>query len=692
MNAPPYATRPGSRFPPGATAQPDGVNFSLFSRHATRVELLLYAQAESPEPFQVIPLTPERDRAFAFWHVFVEGLPPRTCYTWRADGPQDTEATGRRFVPSKELVDPRARAVTDAVWDRRRAADPGDAGHASFRAVVTESLPHPRPRAAPRGLEGAIVYELHVGGFTRHPSSGVKHPGTFAGLVEKIPHLRELGVTHVELLPVMAFDEQDVPAGAAARGLRNYWGYSTHSFFSPHPRYCNDAARGPHEFRALVDALHEADIGVLLDVVFNHTAEGGADGPVINFKGLANDSFYHLDPGDRRRYRDYTGCGNTVNCNHPPVTAFIVHCLEYWVEEMGVDGFRFDLASVFARDPNGQLMTDPPVPWMIESSRTLSRVPLVAEAWDAAGLYQVGAFPGMAWSEWNGRYRDAVRRFVRGDPGLAGEVATRIAGSADLYADDCRLPANSINFVTCHDGFTLHDLVSYQAKHNHANGEDNRDGTDDNASWNCGVEGETSDPAVTTRRLRQAKNHVAILMLSRGVPMLLAGDEVSRSQSGNNNAWCQDNELSWFDWTLVDVNRDMLRFTREVIALRRRHGCLAANRFFDGRPIAGRGVPDIAWHGARLGEPPWHGGPDRILGFTVAGLSTDEEDLHVVLNMSDDSVDAGLPAVPGRCWHLAVDTSAPSPGDVVERARQRPHPAPSYPVRGRSVVVMEARA
>ena len=552
------------------------------------VELLLYAEADSPEPFQVITLTPEQNRTFFFWHVFVEGLPPRTYYTWRADGPTDTEQTGRSFNPRKELLDPWARAVTDALWDRRRAADPQDASHTALRAIVTEPPPRQRDPVAPRALDGAIIYELHIGGFTRHSSSAVKHPGTFAGVIEKIPYLRALGVTHVELLPVMAFDEQDVPAAAAARGLSNYWGYSTHSFYSPHPGYCVEPARAVEEFRALIDALHDAGISVLLDVVFNHTAEGSPQGPMINFKGLANDIFYHLDAADRRRFRDYTGCGNTVNCNHPLVTAFIVHCLEYWVEEMGVDGFRFDLASVFARDQRGELMADPPVPWAIESSRILSRVPVIAEAWDAAGLYHVGAFPGMAWTEWNGRYRDVMRRFVRGDPGLLGEVATRIAGSADLYAHGGRLPGNSINFITCHDGFTLHDLTSYNAKHNQANGEDNRDGTHDNASWNCGVEGETSDPAVRALRLRQAKNFMAMLLLSRGVPMLLAGDEVLKSQQGNNNAYCQDNALAWFDWRLVEVNRDMLRFTQALIALRTpprlHHGQPLLRRQADSRP------------------------------------------------------------------------------------------------------------
>jgi isoamylase len=686
-----YATRPGSRFPPGATASPEGVNFCVFGRHATRVELLLYAAADNPEPFQVITLAPERNRTFLFWHVFVEGLPPGTCYTWRADGPADTQQTGRRFNPRKELVDPWARAVSDALWDRRRAADPQDAGHASLRAIVTEPSPSRRMPTAPRGLNGAIIYELHVGGFTRHASSGVMHPGTFAGLVKKIPYLRALGVTHVELLPAMAFDEQDVPAAVAARGLRNYWGYSTHSFWSPHPRYCIDPARADAEFRALTDALHDAGIGVLLDVVFNHTAEGGADGATINFKGLANEVAYHLDPADRRRYRDYTGCGNTVNCNHPVVTAFIVHCLEYWVEHMGVDGFRFDLASVFARDQRGEPIADPPVPWAIEASRILSRVPLIAEAWDAAGLYHVGAFPGMSWAEWNGRYRDVMRRFVRGDPGLVGEVAARIAGSADLYADDGRLPGNSINFVTCHDGFTLHDLVSYNGKHNGANGEDNRDGTNDNASWNCGAEGETSDPGVKALRLRQAKNLVAILTLSRGVPMLLAGDEVLRSQAGNNNAWCQDNALSWFDWRLAETNREMLRFTREAIALRRRHACLTANRFFDGQLLPGRGMPDITWHGARLDAPAWHDGQGRLLRFTIAALGDDEEDLHVILNMSDQAMAAVLPLIPGRRWHVALDTSRTPPADVLAPGLQRPHAAAHYSAQARSVIVLEAR-
>jgi isoamylase len=685
-----YPVHPGSRFPPGATVVPGGVNFCVFSRHATRVELLLYAAPSSREPFQIVPLVPERNRTFFYWHVLVENLPLHTCYTWRADGPRDTQHTGCAFDPSKELLDPFARAVSADLWTRRPAGDTADAGHATHRAIVTEPMLASGSRAS-RGLDDAIIYELHVGGFTRHPSSGVAHPGTFAGLIEKIPYLKQLGVTHVELLPVMAFDEQDVPQAAAVRGLCNYWGYSTHSYYSPHPRYCIDTSRAPQEFRELTDALHAAGIFVLLDVVFNHTAEGDASGSVINFKGLANDIFYHLDGSDRRRYRDYTGCGNTVNCNHPVVTAFIVHCLEYWVEELGVDGFRFDLASVFARDQRGELMADPPIPWAIESSRVLSRVPLIAEAWDAAGLYHVGAFPGMAWAEWNGRYRDVIRQFVRGDRGLVGKVASCIAGSSDLYADDGRLPSNSINFVTCHDGFTLNDLVSYEVKHNEANGEENRDGSDANISWNCGTEGETDDPEVLRFRLRQARNLIAILFLSRGVPMLLAGDEVLRSQRGNNNCYCQDNALGWFDWTPSDAGMDMSRFVRELIALRKRHASLHRARFFTGRPASGQTHPDVAWHGERLHEPAWHDPESCLLAFTLAGQTSDEPLLHVVFNMDQVERLVALPDLDERGWRRVVDTAAVPPHDIVPLAEEVGAESKACHVQARSVVVFEER-
>ncbi len=687
-----YTVAPGSRFPPGATVVAGGVNFCVFCRDATKVELLLYASESSHEPVQVITLNPATNRTFYYWHVLVENLPARMYYTWRIAALRDTALVGRAVDARVELLDPHARAVSDRLWDRRRAIEAPHTGHASHRAIVVEPLPRcERPlERSEQGLENAIIYELHVGGFTRHPTSAVRNPGTFAALIEKIAYLRDLGVTHVELLPVMAFDEQDVPPGVAGRGLSNYWGYSTHSFYSPHPRYCVDPVHAAQEFRALSDALHDAGIRVLLDVVFNHTAEAGESGPVINFKGLANDIFYQRDRHDRRRYLDFTGCGNTVNTNHPLVSAYIIHCLEYWVEYLGADGFRFDLASVFARDRHGELMVDPPLPWAIESSRVLSRLPLIAEAWDAAGLYQVGAFPGMAWAEWNGRYRDVIRRFVRGDPGLIGEVATCMAGSADLYADDGRLPINSINFVTCHDGFTLHDLVSYNTRHNEENGEENRDGSNENHSWNCGAEGESEDAGVQRLRERQARNLIAILLLSQGVPMILAGDEVLRSQHGNNNAWCQDNEVSWFDWGALPRAGGMLRFVRELIALRRRHASLRRLHHLTGKPSPGQTQPDVTWHGERLNEPGWREPGARLLAFSLGGEAPGEAPLHIVLNMHDASRHVCLPHIEGRAWRRIVDTALPSPQDIVPSVREAAIESRHCSVQARSVVVLEA--
>jgi glycogen operon protein len=660
------------------------VNFSLFAPAATAVELRLYDHAQSLEPFLVLDLAADVHRTFSFWHVYVEGLAPGVRYTWRVAGP------GQPLESAPELLDPWARAVCTARWDRA-AARQGRTRANALRAIV--SARGPKPASAPPGaheLGDAVIYELHVGGFTRHPSARVKHPGTFAGLVEKIPYLKMLGVTHVELLPVMAFDEQDVPPGAAARGLLNYWGYSPCGFYAPHPRYCVDPAQGAREFRECVQALHDAGIGVILDVVFNHTAEGGADGPTIHFKAIASDVFYHRDAHGQRRYRDYTGCGNTVNCSHPLVTRFLVSCLEYWAEELGVDGFRFDLASVFARGEDGSVLANPPLPWSIELSRSLVERPLIAEAWDAAGLYQVGAFPGMRWAEWNGRYRDVVRRFLRGEPGLTGELATCLAGSSDLYAGQHRPPASGVNFVTCHDGFTLADLVSYDRKHNEANGEDGRDGSDANLSWNCGAEGESGDPAIRELRGRQARNFLAVLFLSQGVPMLLAGDEVLRSQRGNNNAYCQDNELSWFDWRLVEANSGMLRFTRELIALRRRHPSLRRRRFLTGRPAPGDSLPDVSWHGEALREPPWHDPGARLLAFTLAGTRAGEAPLHAILNMSDTARPVAIPGLAGRVWRRALDTALAPPRDIARPGEQPAVEGERYLAQPRSVVVLEA--
>src|SRR5258707_2459729 len=665
---------------PGATWTAEGTNFSVFSRSARRVELLLYQASDSREPVQIVDLDPNTNRSYFFWHVFVEGLLPGAYYAWRIDG--------------KELVDPWARVVTDSNWNRGKAiSSPGSAGN-SIRAMVTtdNQLSSREPPLTP-GLNGAVIYELHVGGFTKHPSSGVQRAATLLGLMEKMPCLNALGITHVELLQVIAFDDQDVPPAVEVRNLRNYWGYSPHSFYSLHPHYCVRLEHRTHqnEFRQLVDALHTAGIRVILDVVFNHTAEGGTNGPCISLKGFANDIFYILDPSDRRRYQDFSGCGNTINCNHPLVTRFIVNCLEWWVEQMGVDGFRFDLASVFVRGEDGAPLPNPPLPWAIELSRTLATMPLIAEAWDARGLYHVGAFPGFSWTEWNGRYRDVIRRFLRGDRGIIGQVATCIGGSSDLYSHDGRLPENSINFITCHDGFTLHDLVSYNYKHNEDNGEDNRDGSNDNLSWNCGAEGETDDPGVITLRRRQSKNFIAILMTSRGVPMLMAGDEILRTQHGNNNAWCQDNELSWFDWRLVQTERNMFEFVRGMIGLRRRHPSLMRNAFFTGRPVPARDISDITWHGVRLNEPAWHDGSTQFLAYTIAGLTSNEEDLHVILNMADLSIEAPLPTIPRRQWYLAVDTFEHATCGIFWPENQRPALSATWRVQPRSVLIFESR-
>lgn len=677
-----YSIQAGTHLPPGAACDGGGVNFSIFARDATEVELRLYVDADSAAPFQVIPLTPELNRTFSFWHVYVDGLPPGTHYTWRIA----TAARGLDEAP--ELLDPWARATSDARWDRR-AALAGPAVGNSLRAIVFEpdDEPPPMPLATTHDITDLVIYEMHVGGFTRHPSSEVRHPGTFAAVIEKIPYLKQLGITHVEFLPVMAFDEHSVPNETFARRLRNYWGYNTYAFYAPHPGYCVETTQAPREFRDCVHALHAAGVGVLLDVVFNHTAEAGADGPTISFKALANDIFYQHDAGDPNRYRDYTGCGNTVNCNHPLVANFILRCLEYWTNQLGVDGYRFDLASVFARGGDGAPMGDPPLTWAIELSPTLTRKPVIAEAWDAAGLYQVGSFPGMRWAEWNGRYRDVMRSFVRGEAGLVGEVATRLSGSPDMYGR--RTPLHSINFVTCHDGFTLHDLVSYDDKHNEANGDGNRDGANQNLSWNCGVEGPTDDPGILALRARQARNLLALLFLSQGTPMILAGDEVLHTQQGNNNAYCQDNEISWFDWGRVDSESAMLRFTRELIALRRRHRSLRRKTFLTGRATRGAALPDITWHGERLGEPPWFDPNARHLAFTLAGVDPDEPPLHVILNMWWEHRAFQLPALPRGEWRCAVNTALVSPRDIAPPGQQEIFSAEHFVAAPRSVVVLE---
>lgn len=674
----------------GATVVKGGINFCVFSRYTETMELLLFERDDSTEPDAIFRLDPSINRTFFFWHILVEDLPDGIYYNWRADGHCDTRETGCRIDGEKALLDPWATTVSNRLWDREAACRPGNNQATAMRAqVVRDDYRWEGDEPLHIPLNNAVVYEMHVNGFTRHPSSGVAHPGTFSGIIEKIPYLTDLGITHVELMPVMAFDHQDVPPATARLGLENYWGYSTHSYFAPHPGFAVASSRARDEFRDMVKALHRAGIGVILDVVFNHTAEGGETGPTISFKALGNEMFYHLDFEDRRRYRDYTGCGNTVNCNHPMVTRFLIDALLYWVRQMHVDGFRFDLASALARGEDGNPQYHAPVLWATELSPSLSRAHIIAEAWDAAGLYQVGDFPGYRWAEWNGRYRDVIRGFVRGDPGLIPEVATRLAGSSDMYASRGRLPLNSINFVTCHDGFTLADLVSYDEKHNAANGEGNRDGGDHNISWNCGCEGPTDNPEILALRRRQARNFISILMLSQGVPMLLSGDEVMRSKLGNNNSYCQNNELSWSDWELVETNRDMLSFVRSMIALRRRHPTLTRNRFLTGKPAAGQTLPDIAWHGVGLNTPNWDAPDNHALAFTLAGVDAEEPPLHVMMNMGKETLEFAVPTIAGLSWCLAVDTT--SEPSSIEPDNQRPLLPGRINVGPHSVVVLEAR-
>ncbi|MDH5637317.1 MAG: isoamylase, partial [Nitrospinota bacterium] len=483
-----YKTSSGRQHPLGATVDESGVNFALFSQNATGVELLLFNKHDDPEPTQVIALDPKTNKSFHFWHVYVEGLKTGMHYAYRVDGP-DEPWNGHRFNRNKVLIDPYAKGNTNNLWNRVNACGPNDNMRTSLRSVVIDHKGYDWEGDEPlrRPMNESVIYEMNVRGFTKSKNSNVKHPGTFRGVMEKIPYLKELGVTAVELLPVFEFDETEIlRMDQEGQPLFNYWGYSTVSFFAPHRAFCVSPEDGTHlnEFRDMVKALHKAGIEVILDVVFNHTNEGNHQGPVINFKGIDNSIYYYLVNGDKQYYMDYSGCGNTMNCNHPIMDKFIVECLEFWVNEMHVDGFRFDEGSILSRGEDGAPMAHPPVVWNIELSESLADVKIIAEAWDAAGLYQIGYFPGYRWAEWNGRYRDDVRKFVKGEPGTTGALAARMSGSADLYQASGHLPLNSINFVVCHDGFTLNDLVSYNEKHNWANGEGNNDGGNDNDSWN----------------------------------------------------------------------------------------------------------------------------------------------------------------------------------------------------------------
>ena len=686
-----YKTTKGDPHPLGSTVYPDGVNFSVFSQNAASMELLLFAEGNSTEPFQIIKMTDEGNKSFHFWHIFLVDAKPGLHYAYRVHGPEEKKP-GHRFTPEKVLIDPYAYGNSMDLWNRGAACLPGDNLTQSMRSVVIDPLDYDWEGDRPlnRPMQDSVIYEMHVGGFTRAGNSHVTSPGTFRAVIEKIPYLQSLGVTAVELLPVFQFDDTESHEFEGNK-LNNFWGYSTMAYFAPHPGYCESAGEAQHmtEFRDMVKALHKAGIEVILDVVFNHTDEGNHQGPTFSFRGFDNLNYYYLVDGNQDYYYDYTGCGNTFNCNHPVGSKMIVECLRFWVEYMHVDGFRFDEGSVLSRGPGGAPMEFPPVLWQIELDDVLAETKVIAEAWDAAGLYQVGHFPGFRWAEWNGVYRDTLRKFVAGEAGIVGDLADRITGSPSLYQSNGHLPINSVNFITAHDGFTLNDLVSYNNKHNEANGEGNRDGVDDNMSWNCGAEGPTDDPAINALREQQIRNFATLLMLSQGVPMFVMGDEVRRTQGGNNNAWCQDNPIGWFDWTQTQTEAGMLRFWSELIAFRKSHPAVHRARFFSGA-MNERGMPDISWHGTKLNEPGWNDPHARALAWTVAG-SLAHSDIHVMVNMYWEPLTFEIPQIYERAWYTAVNTALPSPQDINAPGNEVLVNSHHVEVSGRSIVVLISR-
>jgi glycogen operon protein len=675
----------GSSSPLGATVTGEGVNFSLYSRGSTGVELLFFDHVDDQQPTRWIRLDPVSNRTYHYWHVFVPGVQVGQIYGYRVDGPFDP-SRGLRFDASKVLLDPYGRSVVvPKNYTRDAASVPGDNASVALKSVIVdpEAYDWEGDSTLQRPSARTIIYEMHVRGFTRHPTSGLaEHKrGTYAGLIEKIPYLQKLGITAVELLPVFQFDEQDCP-----EGLVNYWGYQPLAFFAPHRAYSyrQDAIGPVDEFRDMVKALHKANIEVILDVVFNHTAEGNHTGPTICFRGLDNRAYYILE-SDASRYANYSGCGNTLNANHPVVRRLILDSLRYWVQQMHVDGFRFDLASILARDSNGQPMQQPPVLWDIESDPNLSGTKLIAEAWDAAGLYQVGSFVGDSWKEWNGRFRDDVRSFFRGENDTVVRFADRLLGSPQIYGHEEREAEQSINFVTCHDGFTLNDLVSYDRKHNECNGENNRDGSDDNRSWNCGFEGATDDPVVEQLRNRQVKNFLAVTALSLGLPMFLMGDEMRRSQNGNNNAYCFDNETNWLDWSLLTKHSDVHRFVtllnerRLMRDLEPEHRRMSLNHMLS---LANKG-----WHGVKLNQPDF-GSSSHSIALS-AELKTEKLKMYMIMNAYWEPLTFELPANGSdNPWRRWIDTALDSPNDIVPWQDARAVDGFTYQSAARSVVAL----
>ena len=648
---------PGKSSPLGATVYPEGVNFCVFSKNASKVELLLFAQPLDPQPKHAIELKPQIHRTSNFWHVFIKEIGAGQIYAYRVYG-ENNPKEGLRFDGQKVILDPYAKAIVgQEIYDRAAAIFPGDNCARSLRAVVIDSSDYDWEDDQPisRDYTRTIIYELHVGGLTRHPSSELPNDikGTYAGVIAKIPYFKQLGITAVELLPIHEFDSQDVNPG-----LTNYWGYSTIGFFAPHRAYSSrkDSCGAINEFRDMVKALHKAGIEVILDVVFNHTAEGNQRGPTLAWRGFANEIYYILEDEDKSLYKNYSGCGNTLKTNHPVVGTMILDSLRYWASQMHVDGFRFDLASVMSRDVLGKPVERPAVLWVAESDAVLAGTKLIAEAWDAAGLYQLGWFVnlGERFAEWNGRFRDDVRRFLKGEPNMVGLLAARILGSPDIY--NVPVTYRSINFITCHDGFTLNDLVSYNEKHNQSNGENNLDGNDQNFSWNCGQEGPTDSKEIEDLRLRQIKNFLTILFISQGTPMLMMGDDIRRTQQGNNNAYCQDNELSWFDWSGLDRQWDLWCFIRKLINFTQSLKIFSHHHLLSVTYASHQ--PHLVWHGVKLGYPDWSVN-SRSLAFSLRHPSAGEH-LHIMLNAYWEDLSFELPLLgKSENWYSIIDTSLP---------------------------------
>jgi isoamylase len=710
-----FAVKPGNPMVLGARIEVEGVNFAIFSRDAESMTLCLFERSSDGTASFEYRLDPRLNRTGDIWHVLVVGLEAGAMYLWRADGPY-LPSKGYRFNRHKALIDPYAKAISgDFIWELQKAVayDPSSPElDLSFSAednaasmpkcvVVADDFDWRGDRPLNYPLRHCVIYETHVRGLTMHASADVGHPGSFLGVAETIPYLKDLGVTSLELLPVQEFDYLENARIDPLTGARlsNYWGYSTIAFFSPKGSYSASGSVGEQvtEFKEMVRRLHESGIEVILDIVFNHSAEGGELGPTLSFRGLDNRIYYILDE-NRRRYKNYSGCGNTLNCNHPVVRTLIRDCLHYWVVEMHVDGFRFDLGSILGRDQSGHLLENPPIIEGIAEDPILRHTKIIAEAWDAGGAYQVGGFPGGRWAEWNDRYRDDVRRFWRGDRGSARSLATRITGSSDLYLRDGRKPFHSINFITAHDGFTLNDLVTYERKHNERNGEGGSDGSDANYSYNYGEEGSSRNAALEAVRNKQAKNFLATLLLSIGTPMLLGGDEFRRTQGGNNNAYCQDNETSWFDWRFLAIHADLRRFAKGVIAFRMRHPAFRRPEFFTGQDADFNATPDITWFDEEGKSPDW-ATIDARIAARIDGSKADiladrdDNDFYLIFNAKDASAVFKVgPAPLARRWHRVVDSSLPSPEDFMGEGEEPILvPQDEYAVAPRSFVLLISR-